>query len=290
MRGLFAKENLFKKLLLTAFIAITSVLLCSTATTFLLHIFIDNNSLLATKIIQFSLSVGLFIIPPLLTAYLVSRTPAKFLSLQKTISLKAIFGVVLFMILAVPLINYIAEWNTSLKLPDSFALLEQWMRKHEEAAAALSEKMMQTSAFDVLLGNIFLIAIVPALGEELFFRGLLQTRLSHWIKNTHAAVWITAIVFSAFHVQFYGFIPRLLLGAYLGYLLVWSGSLWLPVLAHFVNNALAVVMYFLFQNNYISLHPDKIGVNGSFLIIIANVLVLGGVIYFQRRQEINNIS
>ena len=288
MKGLFAEETLLKKILLTAFVAIASVVLCSTATTLLLKFFIDENSLLAIKIMQLALSVGLFIIPPLLTAYLVSRRPIKFLSLQKNISLKAAFGVVLFMTLAVPLINNLAEWNAGIKLPENFAALEQWLRKYEETALALTEQFMQANTFGGLLSNIFLLALVPAVGEELFFRGLLQTRISHLIKNAHAAVWITAIIFSAFHFQFYGFIPRLLLGAYLGYLLVWSGSLWLPMLAHFVNNALAVVFYFLFHNNYISLNPDEIGVNESFLIIIVNIFALIAIIFFQKKQKIKN--
>jgi len=288
MKGLFAKENRFKKVLLTAFIAVTSTLLCLTATTFLFKIFSIEDTILMTKIIQFAQSAGLFIIPPLLTAYLLSQTPEKFLLLQKMPTLQTIVLAVLFMILAVPFINYIAGWNAEIKLPDSLSALEQWMKKTEEAAAALTERMMQASTFGGLLSNIFLMAIVAAVGEELFFRGLLQTRLSHWIKNVHAAVWITAFFFSAFHLQFYGFFPRLLLGAYLGYLLVWSGSLWLPVLAHFVNNALAVLMYFLFQNNYISLNPDEIGVNVSLWALIVNALALGGIILFQRKLSIGH--
>ena len=286
LKGLFAGENRFKKILLTAFIAVASFVLCSTATILLFNIFsINNKSLLAMKAMQFANSVGLFIIPPLLTAYLLSRTPKKFLSLQKTLSLRAIFLTIVFMILAVPFINYIAEWNANIKLPGNFSALEQWMRNIEDAATAFTEKFMQTRTFGGLLSNIFLMAIIPAMGEELFFRGLLQTRLSHRIKNAHAAVWITAIIFSAFHLQFYGFIPRLLLGAYLGYLLVWSGSIWLPVLAHFINNAAAVVAYFLFQNGHIALDPDKIGVDVPILIIIVNAFVLGVIVFLQKQKK-----
>src|SRR5207344_1198984 len=93
--------------------------------------------------------------------------------------------------------------------------------------------------------NLFIIAFLPALGEELFFRGMMQKLFSQLTKNNHLAIIITSIIFSAIHLQFYGFLPRMVLGIFLGYLLVWSGSLWLPILAHFVNNASAVLFTFL---------------------------------------------
>lgn len=84
-------------------------------------------------------------------------------------------------------------------------------------------------------------ALCPAITEEFFFRGALQRLIGKWNPNPHFVIWSAAILFSAFHLQFYGFIPRMLLGAYLGYLLLWTRSIWIPVFAHFINNATAVI-------------------------------------------------
>ena len=133
------------------------------------------------------------------------------------------------------------------------------MKASEEQAAALTEAFLKMSTPGELIFNLFMIALIPAIGEELLFRGIVQNIFSRWLKNNHAAVWFTAILFSAMHMQFYGFIPRLMLGAMLGYLLVWSGNLWWPIIAHFVNNAAAVIFSYLFQNKFIDLDPDTIG-------------------------------
>jgi membrane protease YdiL (CAAX protease family) len=93
-----------------------------------------------------------------------------------------------------------------------------------------------------LLLNLLVIAIVPAIGEELLFRGYLQQSFSNWLSNPHVAIIVTAVLFSAIHLHFQAFLPRFILGVLLGYLFYWSGSLWLPILAHFANNAQAVII------------------------------------------------
>ncbi len=109
-----------------------------------------------------------------------------------------------------------------------------------------------------------MIALLPAIGEELVFRGVVQKIFRQWSRNAHVAIWTTAVLFSAMHMQFYGFIPRMLLGAMLGYMLEWSGSLWLPMLAHFINNAGAVLLTYLFQHNLSTINPDEVGTGSDF--------------------------
>ncbi|GHT32859.1 hypothetical protein FACS189434_05650 [Bacteroidia bacterium] len=277
LKGIFADDNAFVKLLVTAFIAVMSVIIFSVFAVF-------HN----VEITQLAMSVGLFVVPPIVSAYLVSREPKVFLAVDKLPSVSNALFACVFMVLAVPVINLLAEWNAAVQLPDNFAALEEWLRNAEDTAAALSKQMMQTSTFGGLLVNILLMALVPAVGEELFFRGMLQNYFVQWTRNAHAAVWLAAFVFSTFHFQFFGFIPRLLLGAYMGYLLVWSRSLWLPVLAHFVNNALAVIAYFLFENKYIDANPDAIGKNFSLFLIIGNILILTFLLFLHRKQERHN--
>jgi hypothetical protein len=104
-----------------------------------------------------------------------------------------------------------------------------------------------------LLLNLLVCALLPAVCEEFFFRGTLQQVLQRWCKNSHVAIWLTGFIFSAIHLQIDGFLARWLLGAYLGYLLVWSGSLWLPILAHFLHNALSIIIaHILLVNNTVT--------------------------------------
>jgi membrane protease YdiL (CAAX protease family) len=129
------------------------------------------------------------------------------------------------------------------------APVEQWMREQESAAEALTAQLVAGGDVLLLMSNLFVIALVAAVSEEFFFRGALQRIIGLRVRNRHTAVWLTAFLFSAFHLQFYGFLPRMLLGVFLGYLLVWSGTVWLPVLAHFVNNALVLLFLSLWQAN-----------------------------------------
>ena len=125
--------------------------------------------------------------------------------------------------------------------------------------------------------NLFIMAILPAIGEEMLFRGIIQRYFINIIKNYHIAVWITAVIFSLFHLQFYGFIPRLVLGALLGYMMVWSGNLWVPITAHFFNNAFGVTVYFLFPTSATNNKIDDFGATHEtriFAIISFAILIL----------------
>ena len=116
------------------------------------------------------------------------------------------------------------------------------MREAENTAAELQERFLSGTSYLDLFVNIVVMAIAPAVCEELLFRGVIQNQLEKWFKNAHVAVWVAAIIFSAIHFQFYGFFPRMILGAALGYLLVYGKSLWLPIVAHALNNFMAVVV------------------------------------------------
>jgi membrane protease YdiL (CAAX protease family) len=121
--------------------------------------------------------------------------------------------------------------------------------------------------------------VIPAIGEEFFFRGGIQNIISDK-KNIHVAVWVSAFVFSAIHMQFYGFIPRMLLGGMYGYLLFWSGSLWLPVIAHFVNNGMAVLVYYLRYNGSSMPDPDTLGLGRQWWMAVVSALCVGALLFF----------
>jgi hypothetical protein len=117
------------------------------------------------------------------------------------------------------------------------------MRECQDITSDLQLKFLSATSFSDLLINLVVLVMIPALGEELLFRGLIQNYLKNSLKNVHVAIVITAIIFSSIHLQFYGFFPRFILGVALGYLAFLGRSLWLPILAHFINNALVVINY-----------------------------------------------
>lgn len=148
--------------------------------------------------------------------------------------------VVLMMMLFIPVMNCMESYGEMFRLPAFLSGLESLLRTLEDAARQTLETMLKTDSVGGLLINVLVIALGAALSEELIFRGiLLHLFRKHW--SVHVAVWVSAIAFSAIHFQIYGFVPRMLMGALFGYLAVWSGSLLLPVVAHFTNNACVVV-------------------------------------------------
>lgn len=142
--------------------------------------------------------------------------------------------------------GFAGEINALLNLPEWLSGLEDWIMKMENDTENLMEKLMATATFPGLMLNLFMIALLPAIGEEMLFRGVLQKIFGRIFKSGHTAVWVTAILFSAMHFEFLGFLPRLILGLVFGYLYLWSGKLWLSIIAHFVNNAVPTIAAFIY--------------------------------------------
>lgn len=145
-------------------------------------------------------------------------------------------GIIVAAILVVqPLIELMQQWNQMIDFGSFFKMMD-------EQAEAMTKLLLSDSSLGRLMVNLLVIAAIPAFVEELMFRGWLQRRLEGRI-NFHVAVWVTAMVFSLVHLQMSGFIPRILLGAMLGYSYHYTKTLWGSVLMHFVNNTFAVITY-----------------------------------------------
>ena len=238
--------------------------------------------------LQFAEAIGMFVVPPLVLAYLWSDKPFKYLCLDKKPDVVNVLFVILFMVLVIPFVNLLGEWNQQLKLPHALGAIEAQMKASEAEIALLTKKLLDVHSLKGLFGNVFLIAFIPALGEELFFRGALQQIFQNK-KNAIMAIWLTAFIFSAIHFQFYGFVPRFLLGAFFGYLLVWSGNLWLPVLAHFANNAIAIVFYYLKYNGFQVVDIDTIGTGNTLWIgCVSGLLALIMIVLFRAKLRVTN--
>ena len=196
----------------------------------------------ALKLAQFA-QLAIFIIPALAFSWLKTGSWSDYWGTKGDLNSRAMLMMVLMTFFCLPVVLLLGYWNQGLSLPDTefFREIETWMRASEEQAMELTAAFLKMDSIVDLLIALFLVAVLAALGEELFFRGTIQPFLEEWTKNGHVAIIITAFAFSFFHFQFYGFLPRFVLGIFLGYLLLWSRNIWYPIIAHFVYNGMQVI-------------------------------------------------
>ncbi|MDR1373121.1 MAG: CPBP family intramembrane metalloprotease [Dysgonamonadaceae bacterium] len=187
--------------------------------------------------------------PALLAAYLFCDNYKDYLKLETPFNFKTLFWTVLSMLVALPALNFVTSINQQITLPPSLKAFEDFIRTMEEQATELISLILNSDKIGILILNILIIAVMAAIGEEFLFRGILQNIFAKAINNQHIVIWTVAIIFSAIHLQFLGFLPRMLLGAYLGYLLFYTKSLWIPVIAHFTNNFTAVTVSWYYRND-----------------------------------------
>jgi len=237
------------------------------------------------KYLQMVNTLGLFIIPPLLFAYLVSKNPVGYLTINRPPALvSAVLGVAVIIVI-LPFIHWTAGINEMLNLPEWMSGVESWMKSSEEQAKKFTELFLASNTIGGLMVNLLMIAILPAIGEEFLFRGVLLRLFREWTGNIHIAVIISAFLFSAIHLQFYGFLPRFILGLLLAYLFVWTGSIWVPVLVHFFNNGIAVVAAWLYERGSIGTSVDAIGESPQAFMIISSLVMVVVLTFMIRYYE-----
>jgi membrane protease YdiL (CAAX protease family) len=212
----------------------------------------DPDVLNALKIMQIITSIGLFLLPPIFLALTEGRKVSQFYDWKKPV-LPMLGIIFLLMMVSLPITELSGFINMKMTLPDALKPLEEWMRAKEEEAQRMVVKLLTMHTTTDFLVNLFMIAVLPGIAEELMFRGGVQRSFLKMFGNPHVAIWITAIIFSAIHIQFFGFIPRLLLGALFGYIYLWTKSLWYPMFAHFLNNGYAVCMALYYQKHNLPL-------------------------------------
>ena len=208
-------------------------------------------ALTVLKILQICQGIGMFIVPGFLLAMYFSSNPLRYLGFNR-INLKLGLLAGLTILVAFPAINLLASLNEQVSMP-------QWMTDMEQKAQVLTKAFMTVDSFWGVLLNIFMIAVLPAIGEELIFRGLLQKIFTDLTGKVDWGIVISAVLFSSMHLQFQGFIPRLALGILFGFLYLWSGSLWLPIIAHFINNTVAIIGYSLIYKGSLPSEAENIG-------------------------------
>jgi len=200
------------------------------------------------------------------TAFVVSvfltTRPLAMLGLNRTGTWRAVGGVLLIMAVGIPLLNQVTWWNSQMHFPSFMHSIEAMMRAWESGAAHTTEVMLSATSVGALLVNILVVGIFTGFSEELVFRGAMQRIIgSGHAVGGHTAVWITAVIFSFMHFQFFGFLPRVLLGAFFGYLFLWTGSIYISATAHALNNSLYVLLHWLALRGYTTGSIDDFGVS-----------------------------
>lgn len=233
----------------------------------------------------------LFILAPVIAQLVLFRErPAQTFGLRKAPVGVFLAGMIAIGVLT-PAVDLLNEWNSGLRLPESLYGLQQMMEAYERSAEIILNHLLNDERLSVLGLNLFLIAIMAAVGEELLFRGLIQKLILRWTQQPHTAIWVTAFIFSAIHLQFFGFVPRLLLGALLGYLFFYSGSLWVCIVAHVFNNALTVLILpgQPYNANWEWIHPFQ-NVSTTPLLagisIVLSVLCVGYIRWICRKRKL----
>lgn len=241
----------------------------------------NEASMAFLKYMQVVSQLGVFILPALAFAYLFNRKPVTYLKLNTGFRFGSLVVAVLVIAAAIPFVNYLVVWNEGMSLPDSLGPIERWMRNMENQAAVMTEAFLKVNTPAGLATNLLIIALLAAVGEELLFRGVLLRLIDDGIKNTHIAILVSAILFSAFHGQFFGFVPRAVLGILFGYIFIYTGSLWIPILLHLLFNAVSVVVAYLYETGYMTTNYEDFGVTtvswivlGSLLVTVALMVVL----------------
>jgi len=204
-------------------------------------------------VIQSISSFGIFFAPAVFFSYFATKKWFSYSAADKIAPPPLVGYVLILSLFILPVIAGLGHLNEQITLPESMQQIETWMRNMEEASKAAIQMLTAHSTIPILLLNIVVMALFPAIFEEFLFRGTLQPFFTKWFANKHVAIIVTAFIFSAIHFQFYGFIPRFLLGIYLGYLFVWSQSLWLPIIAHLMHNAVSLIFDYGAQRRGIDL-------------------------------------
>lgn len=216
-----------------------------------------RGTLLAMTMMQ---NVLVFIIPAMLVVRQSCPKPWHVMGLDVAPDWRALLLVAVAYVVSIPVLNYTVHLNEAMHLPSSLSWLEQMMRASEDAAQAVTRQLLENSTLPAMLLAVFAVGVMAGVGEEFFFRGAM---LGMWRQNgarEHLSVWVVAIVFSAIHLQFYGFVPRMLIGVWLGYLFVWTRSLWVPIVAHALNNSMVVIFSWLTDTHRMTLDIDHVGV------------------------------
>ena len=239
-------------------------------------------SLLTASVVQCLLA---FIIPALLSARIAFGRPMHFLALDIPPTAKGIGGIIAVFVLSMPAMNQLIYWNANIIFPEALSSMEHMMRSMENKAAEMTATMLSSDTLTGLIIEILIVGVLTGFAEELFFRGTIQ-RAGAYRGANHTAIWVTALLFSAIHFQAFGFLPRLLMGAWFGYILYWTGSIYMAAFAHILNNTVVVVSTWISHRYDLQSNTEAVGVAQTGFPVMAFVSALATLafIYLLRHR------
>jgi membrane protease YdiL (CAAX protease family) len=237
----------------------------------------------AMMILQGTVHFCSYLLPALLYWWYIERKSISDFEVKNITLSKLLLPAFLLVMVFMPLNSKFIEWNASMTLPESLSGIEIWMREKEDQLAMLTAFLTSYNQPIQLFTALFVVAFLPAWGEETLFRGIIQRKLVQQLGNPHIAIWLSAAIFSAIHFQFYGFLPRMLLGAVFGYLYYWTGSLRIAVFAHFINNGFVLVMMYLYNIKALSVNIEEMK-GMPWPLVVASIAATSFILFIVRKQ------
>ena len=275
------KKNLKQSTGMRIFIFLMAFFVCTLLGAAIAALFTLGNDITRLKIGQGISSALMFIAPPLILYAFTRTEPMRQIGFRKPAHWWMLLVGVVLMFVSLPLTNILGTWNEKANFGE---FLETFLKMLEDAAGDLTQRMLEVDTIWGLLGNLLVIALIPAVGEELTFRGVVQQALTRKC-NPHVAIWLSAFIFSFIHFQFYGFLPRMFLGLILGYLFYYSGSLWTSILMHFINNGTAVVVAYLDYKGLANVDWEHFGSTSNVVLLIASLVLTVGMIVIAAKNQ-----
>ncbi|MFT4031664.1 MAG: CPBP family intramembrane metalloprotease [Siphonobacter sp.] len=252
-----------------------------TGNDFLMHPEEYPNGWLATMLNQGIASFSAYIVAPMIFWYWIGNQNVIFA--EKSSLDPIVWTLVLVLVIVyIPFNSLIYEWNQRLPVPE-------WMSNSEERLDKLTKFLTNFTSFGQFMLGMLVVGVIPAIGEEFLFRGTVQKLFERWWGNPHLAIWLAAAIFSAIHVQFLGFFPRMLLGALFGYLYVWTRNLWVPIWAHFVNNGFMVIMMYLRNQKMIDIDIE----DNTVIPLPGAILSMGlsvGLMWLIHKRSVSEVN
>lgn len=279
------KKNLRESTGFRIFVYLLALLLCSLVGAVITMFLAVGNDIKLLKLGQAVSSILMFVAPPLILYAFTRKRPLREIGFRKVNTAWMLLIGVALMFVSLPVTNQLTAWNEKMNFGSALESLEAMLKQMEDMAGDLTERMLQVDTLGGLLMNLLVIALIPAIGEELTFRGVVQQSLVKHCKNAHVGIILSAAIFSFIHFQFYGFLPRMFLGIILGYMFYYSGSLWTSILMHFINNGTAVVVAYLEQKGLTNVDAEHFGATENIWVVIASLLLTLALLFLSQKLK-----
>jgi hypothetical protein len=249
-----------------------------------------ENEVVLMRYVLIVQDISCLIIPAIIILSLLKSESSEWLPEMKIPPMKEIGLVIILTFCIFSITSFTGQINSAMHLPEGLSGLEHWMSDKEEKADKTIELLVFSNTFGIMLLNLLTIAIIPAIAEELIFRGVFQRIFIGLFRSGHIAIWVTAFIFSAIHFQFFGFIPRFILGLVFGYLFFWSKTLWLPIISHLINNGYPVILAFIQGWEKFNAPPAASLWKQALFLPLPIVISLVILFYFRNRYNNRNES